>query len=253
MLKRLKSPIFFILGLSVILMELPSAEGQIHNLRSLKTGEPSRHFMRDLSPELKREVLIPPEQRSRKVPALLSVILPGLGEYSTGHKRMAKLFFSIEGALWGSVLGFYKYYRWKMEDYKTFASFHAGVDNRRKGERFYVDIGNFMDIYSYNEKQYRDREPEDAYEINSSYFWKWDSDASRREYYSMRVQSDRAKRNISFVVGGLILNRIVSLIDLLYLERRAEKGGMDARSSVHFNLSTGIFSSTYLVSFSINF
>ena len=50
------------------------------------------------------------------------------------------------------------------------------------------------------------------------YEWSWDSEENRKDYDQMRIISGVAKKYSKFAVGGMIANRIISVIDVLYLK-----------------------------------
>jgi len=76
-------------------------------------------------------------------------------------------------------------------------------------------------------------------------FWKWNSTDERRTYRDMWNSSETASNNIQFVVGGLILNRIVSAINAARLvssyNSRLEK-------EVSWNFSVGFMNQPNLPS-----
>ena len=54
---------------------------------------------------------------------------------------------------------------------------------------------------------------------NYDFDWEWDSDFSRKSYKDMRISSANWDKYANFAIAGLIVNRVISVIDVMYLER----------------------------------
>ena len=50
--------------------------------------------------------------------------------------------------------------------------------------------------------------------------WRWDTTENRLHFDKLRIRSVTYDKYAQFAIGGLILHRIVSLIDIVYLERQ---------------------------------
>ena len=144
---------------------------------------------------------------------IYSLLLPGMGELYVGDYSTGKYFTMGEAALWLTYTSFELYGTWLRDDARSFAAFHAGVNPDGKDDQFFVDIGNFLNTYEYNEKKLRDREPDKLYDVNSTYFWQWDSDPNRASYRGLRISHDRVFNNTRFVVAAIIVNHVVSAVN----------------------------------------
>jgi hypothetical protein len=82
-----------------------------------------------------------------------------------------------------------------------------------KDDQYFVNIGNFMNIDEYNQKQLQDREPENLYSPAEGYTWSWDSDASRTAYRAQRIDSEEMFNNKKFVVAAILVNHVASAIN----------------------------------------
>lgn len=154
---------------------------------------------------------------------LLSFILPGTGEYYAGSPKMAKIFFGTELALW-SAFGTLRYYGSRLEhDYKLFAKAHAGVDISGKDHEYFVDIENFNNLENYNQYKMQQRSLNEVYPENDQYNWEWDSQDNRFKYSKMRIDSDSAYRHSLFMVGGIVINHIVSSIDAVRIVHKQQQ------------------------------
>lgn len=165
---------------------------------------------------------------SRGKAFLLSLILPGAGEYYAGSKKMAGIFFGTEVLLWAAYGSFRTYGNWKKDDYKRFATVHAGIDPAGKDYQYFIDVENYMDIRSYNEAKLQQRDVNALYPEDEEYRWQWDSEASRKRYEKLRLASDDAYTRALFVIGGIVVNHIISGIDALRVVRKHRKTRDDA-------------------------
>jgi len=68
------------------------------------------------------------------------------------------------------------------------------------------------------------------------YYWKW-TEEERRSYRSMWVSSEQTFNNVRFVVGALLLNRLVSAINAVRLVAAYNKR---AETEMGWNVSVGI-------------
>ena len=153
------------------------------------------------------------ERKSVGLAAIYSLLLPGMGELYADGFGSGKYFLIAEGALWLTYAAFDVYGSSLQDDARAFAVSHAGVDRSGKDDQYYVDIGNFLEINQYNEKQLRDREPERLYDPNAGFAWRWESDAARVVYREQRISSENMFNNRRFVVGAILINHIASAIN----------------------------------------
>jgi hypothetical protein len=141
----------------------------------------------------------------------LSLIVPGAGEMYAGNVRTGTYFMVADGALWLTYAGFVLHGNWVMDDARTFAGMKSGADFSGKDERFDVNIGNFMSTDEYNETRLRNREYGDVYS-GSSYQWMWLRESDRQHYRNLRIKSDQMHQSSEFVIGALVVNRIISAL-----------------------------------------
>ena len=184
---------------------LSGYERQLHLLDGSEAGE--------LPPTLAPMQSESSGKKSVGLAAFYSLLLPGMGELYAGGFDSGKYFLIADGLLWLTFAAFEVSGNSLRDDSRAFAVSRAGVDPAGKDDQYYVDIGNFLDIHDYNEKQLRDREPETLYDPAAGYAWVWDSDASRATYRKQRIQSETMYNNNKFVVAGLIVNRVASAIN----------------------------------------
>jgi hypothetical protein len=169
-------------------------------------------------------------QSQARVTLLKSLVLPGWGEHSLAKTRRGYLLNSVDALLWITFAALELHGSGLLADMKAYATTHAGIQPARKDDYFFTDIGNYDSIYEYNEQKLRYRQSAALYDQEDA-FWAWDSEASRLEFDDLRVRGNTALRNAGFAIAGLVLNRIVSVFDIILLTRnRLEKPDVELES-----------------------
>jgi hypothetical protein len=162
------------------------------------------------------QILSGQQVRTEKKSVLLaigySLILPGLGDLYADNFRTGRYYLGADAALWLTYGGLRTYGRWLRQDAQTYAGQHSGANFDGKGDQFAVDIGNFDDVYEYNEAKLRNRQFDLIYDPGSSFAWQWTSADDRLNYKHLRIRGDAVVRNSQFVIGALVINRIISAI-----------------------------------------
>lgn len=150
------------------------------------------------------------DSKSTTLAVLYSLLLPGMGELYAGNFETGKYYLMADAGLWLTYGGFRLHGQWLRQDARSFAQQHAQASTGDKDDQFEVNLGNFNTVADYNEAKLRDRDYNLMYDPNSNYAWKWESDATRLQYKNLRIRSDEAFQNSKFVIGALVLNRIIS-------------------------------------------
>ncbi len=162
-----------------------------------------------------------------RVILLKSIVLPGWGEHSLGMHKRGIIFNTTDMLCWLGFTAFNLYGDQTKNDMKAYAITHAGINASGKNNAYFTDIGNYMNIYDYNENKLRYRQTGLVYDIDE-YNWAWDSEESREKFDKQRLNAGIAKRNASFMIGALIVNRVLSIIDIISLTKgQVENVGSD--------------------------
>jgi len=159
------------------------------------------------------------QQKPLISPVVKSLVLPGWGEYSLDNQIRGRIFVLSETVLLLAILGSYSVAQRQETEYKAYAAEHAGIDLIGKDRQFWVDIGNYSSLFTFNEEHLRWRDFNALYEDNDTWAWSWDSSNNRERFENTRISSDSWRLRGSFLIGGVVLNHIVSAIDALYLSK----------------------------------
>ncbi|MDI6808350.1 MAG: hypothetical protein QME66_05140 [Candidatus Eisenbacteria bacterium] len=193
-----------------------------------------------------------------KISILVSLLIPGGGEYILGEKDRAFVFLAAEGAVWLSYVVYQVQGGMRKDSYTNFASMFAGTNVHGKSDDYYRALGKYYRSDpgpgSYNEDIRRDarfrypndREAQEEYLRTNGYFrsdgWEWVSDEKMAEYSTLRTSSVRAYHNAKLVLGAMVLNRIFSAVDdaLILSKKTRDPGREGPRASVTFSGAQGL-------------
>jgi len=152
------------------------------------------------------------EKKSVWVAIGYSLILPGLGELYADNFRTGRYYMGADAALWLTYAGLRTYGQWLRQDAQSFAVQNSGANFSGKGDQFSIDIGNFNNVNDYNDAKMRNRQFDLLYDPNSNFAWQWSSEDARLNYKHLRTRGDAVTHNSQFVIGALVINRIISAV-----------------------------------------
>ena len=152
-----------------------------------------------------------------------SMILPGWGQSKMGYVDKGKLFLLSEYIMWSGFIfsdGQYSSYR---SDYRDYGEHYADVSWSEKNDLFAANVGNYISLDSYNNDKAQQFLHNDMYPTHGDidYSWSWEANPEQRfKYDALRNKSENYDKAKSFIVAGIIINRIVSFLDVIILERK---------------------------------
>lgn len=164
----------------------------------------------DLQMQSDNEVVL--KKKSAPLAILYSLLLPGMGELYAGNYNTGKYFTIAEGVLWGTFAGMKYYSNWQKDNYLAYATSEGGVSVQGKDDDYFASIGNYMNIEDYNHEKELERDYASVYSEKTDY-WNWKDDNQRKEYRNIWRSSEQASNNLRFVVGAMIINRVISAIN----------------------------------------
>ena len=195
------------------------------------------------------------QKKSPGVAFLMSLILPGSGEYYAGSRQYTALFVASEALLWLGMYANDVYAANLANEYKSYAALHAGVQTAGKDWQYWTSIGKYDDIYAYNDQRRRQRLFDDVYEENQANYWMWDSYQNRLTYDGKRINANETAARIIYFQAAVILNHLTSAIHAMYRARLHNKKE-DHRTAwnVQFDsMQQGLSHFVYRANFTIRF
>ena len=167
-----------------------------------------------LTPVASRSLAMGPQSDAPKKSVGLaiaySLVLPGLGDLYAENFQTGKYFMGADAGLWLTYGGIRVYGQWLKDDATTLAIQHASANFDGKDAKFEVNLGNFADVFSYNDAKLRNREFDQLYDPKSNFAWQWSSEADRLHYKDLRNRGEGTLRNSQFILGALFLNRVIA-------------------------------------------
>ena len=175
-------------------------------------------------------------------PIFASAIVPGLGELIQGEKSKAQTFFILEGSIWLTYLGFNYFGHKTDKSARVFAVDHTGANPANHDDRYFDAIEDYLSSEQFNLEVERnaslyypnDLAEQQRYIEENGYFgddaWEWDTLTNRTAFWERRKSARDNLRRASFMPGFAIINRIVSIIDVVIFEEE---------DKVHFDTQPG--------------
>ena len=159
-------------------------------------------------------------QKSAGLAFLMSLALPGSGEFYMGRRGQTVMFLTSEILLWTGLTVNSMYADHLVDEYYTFATQHADVKRTGKDKQYWVDIGKYNSIYEFNEQRRRDRYFDAVYLDEEEYFWLWDSKENRLRYDGNRLRANEIASQDVYFFASIVLNHFISAINSLRLARK---------------------------------
>ena len=176
-------------------------------------------------------------QLSARGEVMRSMIFPGWGELKMEESKRATIFMATDLSIIATFLLGKSFNRWYVDKYLAYGTLYAGADMNGKDYAYIVNMSNYDSMDAYNHTmmiQHNANAFDDIY-TDQGYNWDWDSKANRNKFNDLRESSLIAEKIAEFAVAGLILNRVASVIDILYLKN----------SKSNFSLNTYVVPEKY--------
>ena len=157
-----------------------------------------------------------------------SIILPGWGEKSMGKDSRAKLFMYTDLAIVFTHIMGKSFERWYIDEYSGYAELYANADMQGKDYSFALNISSYDTMSDYNQDMSNQRNFDDMYTDYQNYNWEWESTKKRYEFNKLRNNSIIAGKFAEFAIAGLIINRFISFVDVIYLKNKDLDFGVNA-------------------------
>ena len=156
-----------------------------------------------------------------------SFIIPGWGEKQLNHNRRSNFLLVTEFALWTAFTYSNDQYSSYKNNYIVHGKYFADVEWENKNDLYAANVGNYTCLSyddcgdeAYNIIKAQSFLYDDIYPEDEGYHWNWESRNERLRYDTWRNKSKNYGDMKGFIIGGMIINRIISVIDVIILERK---------------------------------
>ena len=155
-------------------------------------------------------------QQADRIPSgisWLSLLVPGSSHQIIGSGNKALGYITIDiFALTGAIF-FRNYSNRLASNYKAYAVQYADIPSAVSDDFFWQIIGNFDSYSDYQQTLDLVRDNENRFS-DERYLWKWQDESYRKKYISFQKVAKKFSTVSSFFIGALVLNRIVSFVDI---------------------------------------
>lgn len=174
-------------------------------------------------------------KKSVATAAVLSALLPGLGELYGEERGKARVFLVTEAAVWATYGVFLLQGRMVEDDYRLFSVAHAGASAGIDDGDYYRALEEYRTTADYNEDVRRearklypdDDDAREAYILEHLFgeddWWEWEESGAWMEYRSLRARSREAFHRAAYCTAAAIANRVISAVDAVMTVRYYNK------------------------------
>jgi len=156
-----------------------------------------------------------PNQGNKVQAGLLSLVLPGAGQYYNGKKKKAYIMAGAEMAVWSAYLIFNHQGNSRMDDAETFAGIYAGTSGEHETV-YWQSVGRHMDNDAYNDALLREARALEETATGLIYgddSWQWVNNTRRQEFNKLRADGNTSYKRRDFMILFAVINRAVSVVD----------------------------------------
>jgi len=164
-----------------------------------------------------------------------SILLPGLGHQYIGRSHRALTYFTADLLLLVGAIYTGNSSHKHFANARAFAWKYAGADSPAEpGDVYWKHIGYAIDKDSYNQIQLNNREPGKQYN-DPKYDWHWMDESLMEKYNEKRELATTYQVASSFLIGAMLLNRVIAFIDVRAATKHKEyRTGAQVRFSPLF-------------------
>ena len=164
----------------------------------------------------------------------LSALIPGLGEFYTGHTYRGLTFATLEAGIWITYATFQVQEDLRTERSIEFAVAAAGAvpdkrgDDGRRDDAYYEAMAQFLRSDGPGQwNEFVRRKRRDGEDVGVEYHgdaeWAWPSDEHFVRYRDMRVGAFEAGDSATDMLAVALVNRIASIVDVVAAMRSDSK------------------------------
>jgi len=180
------------------------------------------------------------ERKSLSKAIALSVLIPGAGEIFLDSPRSGYPLIAAEGVIWTSGAVFFVQHKWRNDRSKWYAARYADANPNIKDDDYYKIVGLYPSRKVYNLiLQQMGYNTNDL--LEEEYNWEWLEESQQIKFYDLWTSFNRSKRNFEYAIGAAILNRLVSVLNVLRIHRYGpSKVDINARATTVNDNNIGI-------------
>jgi hypothetical protein len=172
-------------------------------------------------------------ENSSALAMVANLALPGLGHYLFGEPKIALGYLTAEALFIFGAFSANQYSQELNHSARSFAFAYANVQGGAGAtDFFWENVGKTMDsdglnqshALGYNQIMDLNRASDKDKYLTPNLQWRWIDESYRKNYNNLIKKSQKYKVASNFFLGAMLLNRIVSFVDLRTMSRHNGKG-----------------------------
>lgn len=170
---------------------------------------------------------------------LKSMVIPGWGHHYVDRTDWNRGQYHLggEAVLVLSYLGFSVHSGNLRQNWLSYGHAESGVPIKGRSREFQLAVGDFDNLYAYNDYQARSRNWDRLLDDIPENRWNWNDRETRKIYNNMRSKFERIDRQLPALLALMALNRVISGISAYNRARSIEE--RHSFSTMHFSLERG--------------
>lgn len=158
------------------------------------------------------------ESKSPAKAFMFSLIVPGSGQYYLNSRTRGEIYITEEMIGW--LAYFYTDYtsNWRIEHYKSYADQHFNYSDNDPGKKSYTEMWHLLKERVYASENLPYEKEGEYYELIGkldALEMFWESPEQQDYYYNLRQDANRVYKTRNMILGGILVNHIVSAVDAL--------------------------------------
>ena len=158
-----------------------------------------------------------------------NMIIPGMGIPNIdNYDKIKKNYLLREVLIWGVLFSSNQNRDIYNDNYINYGISYASTNVDSFNFQYAINVGDYESMSDYNNAMLGRRLPDKVYPQDEGYDWNWESHKDRLKYRDMLRTSRDFDKIGDFAIAGLIIHRIVALINYNYLKNNGEVLGISS-------------------------
>ena len=160
---------------------------------------------------------------------LKNIIIPGMGVPNIDRfDKIKKNYLLREVLIWGVLFSSNQIRDMYNDNYINYGISYANTNVDSFNFQYAINVGDYESMSDYNNAMLGRRLADKVYPQDEGYDWNWESSKDRLKYRDMLRTSRDLDKIGDFAIAGLIIHRIVALINYNYLKNNGESLGISS-------------------------
>ena len=158
-----------------------------------------------------------------------NIIIPGMGIPNTEeYSKIKKHYLLREVVIWGTLFSSKQSSDIYESNYINYGVDYCGSDVSDFNYQYAINVGDYDSLSEYNDAMLGKRLSDKLYPQDQGYNWDWESSNNRLKYRNMLRTSRDLDKVADFAIAGLLIHRIVAVINYTYLMNKGEYLGLSS-------------------------